>query len=156
MAKYPTNDNIAINLRKIRKEHSLTQKELAEKVGISPQTYNTYEKRGSVPTLPVLEKIAKILGVSVDYLKDDHTDSEIYLTLAKQYKGVFSRYGYNLDVNCGGNVVSIDDGQHCITVDTDEMADLITAYQEAQLEGEKVADTLFRLHLAEYMLKNLK
>jgi len=50
-------------IRKYRKEARLTQEELADKVGIS-RTYMGYIEQGrSVPSLEVLEKIARVLKV---------------------------------------------------------------------------------------------
>lgn len=50
-------------IRKYRKEAGLTQEELADKVGIG-RVYMGYIEQGrSVPSLEVLEKIARVLKV---------------------------------------------------------------------------------------------
>lgn len=56
------------NLKKIREEKGISQKELAEAVGIKPNTYNTYEKIGAEPKIDDLKKIAIYLNTSLDEL----------------------------------------------------------------------------------------
>ena len=59
------------NLKESRKTASLTQAQMAEKLGISFRTYQNYElltENNREPDLATLCKIAKILDVSVDYL----------------------------------------------------------------------------------------
>jgi len=55
------------NLQFFRKKAKLTQKELAEKLNISVNTYITYE-RDSEAKYSTLIDVAKILGVSIDNL----------------------------------------------------------------------------------------
>lgn len=56
------------NIRKLRLEHGLTQKELAEIVGITQQCVNNYENRSTQPSFIVLLKMADYFHVSLDYL----------------------------------------------------------------------------------------
>ncbi|MBR2779669.1 MAG: helix-turn-helix transcriptional regulator [Firmicutes bacterium] len=56
------------NIRKLRLEHGLTQKELAEIVGITQQCVNNYENRSTQPSFIVLMKMADYFHVSLDYL----------------------------------------------------------------------------------------
>ena len=46
----------------------LTQREMAEKLGISQPSYIRYENGSSEPTLENLVKIAEIFDVSTDFL----------------------------------------------------------------------------------------
>ena len=55
-----------ISLR--RKEISLTQKELAELVGVGDKHISALETGRSVPSLDVFIKIAKVLDSSLDYI----------------------------------------------------------------------------------------
>mgnify|MGYP002521247373 CR=1 FL=1 len=52
----------------IRKEKGLTQKALAEQLGISPTRLNYWEKDKRFPPIPMLNRISEILGVDGDYL----------------------------------------------------------------------------------------
>ena len=59
---------IGKRIDKIRKDVGISQKELAEKIGVTPSEI-TYIKRGKRKiSLLLLIKIAKVLDVSVDYL----------------------------------------------------------------------------------------
>lgn len=51
-----------------RKLGKLTQKQMAEKLGITQPSYIRYENGTSEPKLETLVKIADIFDVSVDYL----------------------------------------------------------------------------------------
>ncbi len=55
-------------LKELREELNLTQKELADKLGLNPVTYLRYEKSQREPSLLILAEMAKFFGVSVDYL----------------------------------------------------------------------------------------
>ena len=59
------------NLKNERILNGLTQKEMANKLGISYRTYQNYEltsENNREPDLRTLCKISEILSVSVDYL----------------------------------------------------------------------------------------
>lgn len=58
----------AERLKEARETKGLKQKELAEKIGVTPQTISAYEKTGKAPTMDNAISIAKILDVSLDWL----------------------------------------------------------------------------------------
>lgn len=61
----------AINLKQERVSSKITQKEMAQKLGISYRTYQNYEltsENNREPDFETLCKISKILNVSTDYL----------------------------------------------------------------------------------------
>lgn len=55
--------NIGERIRQGRKKKGLSQRELAQKMGIAPFALCRLEKPGSNPTFNTLEKIAKALGI---------------------------------------------------------------------------------------------
>jgi len=55
-------------LKKLREEKSITQRELARLLQISPSTIAMYETEQRVPPVEILERIADFFNVSVDYL----------------------------------------------------------------------------------------
>lgn len=57
-----------IRIKELRKEEGKTQKEVAEKLGVTSQWLGYYEKGKSHPTPEMLIKIADYFLVSVDYL----------------------------------------------------------------------------------------
>jgi len=60
--------NFAKRLATLRKEAGLTQKELADKLGVSRGTIGMYEIGQRDPDTETLQKLSDIFGVSVDYL----------------------------------------------------------------------------------------
>ena len=66
-------------LKTLRKEAGLTQVDVAEKLGISPPAYASWERGVKKPTQDNLVKIAQVLNVSVDYLvgNSDNTEDEL-------------------------------------------------------------------------------
>ena len=62
--------DFADRLRRFREESNLSQKELAEMVGLTAQSYNNYEKRGYSPTPELLVKLAVALKTTPNRLLD--------------------------------------------------------------------------------------
>lgn len=61
---------IAAALKRFRKEFKLGQKDVADALGIMPQSYQVYERaeKPVIPSAKALKKIAESFGVSMDYL----------------------------------------------------------------------------------------
>lgn len=61
-----------------RAEHDMTQKALAEAVGVSRQTMNAIEQGDYNPTIKLCRAICKVLGKSLDELfgEDDEDEQE--------------------------------------------------------------------------------
>ena len=55
-------------LKDIRKSQKKTQKEIAEKLGITQQAIALWEKGKTSPNPTDLSRLADVLGVSIDYL----------------------------------------------------------------------------------------
>lgn len=53
-------------VRELREEQSWSQTRLAEAAGMTQSAVARFEAGGTVPTLPVLERLAKALGVELD------------------------------------------------------------------------------------------
>lgn len=56
-------------LRNAREKAGLTQLELANKVGITRAYYADVERGRYTPSLKVLSKLAKVLGIDLNFLK---------------------------------------------------------------------------------------
>jgi len=56
------------NLKLLRKEYKVSQKALAEAIGISQQSINVFENHDTFPTVPVLMSIADYFNTSMDYI----------------------------------------------------------------------------------------
>ncbi len=62
------------NLISLRKISSLSQEELAEKIGVSRQTLSKYETGESVPDIEKSKALADVFGVSLDDLVNFQSD----------------------------------------------------------------------------------
>ena len=56
-------------LQELRQKAGLTQKELAQKIEVTPQLVSTYERGTRNPKIDSLQKIADFFGVSIQYLQ---------------------------------------------------------------------------------------
>ena len=67
---------LAESLRRFRKEFNLTQKQVAEAVGLAESAYQRYEQEIHKPSAALMMKISNAFDVSLDYLMgrtDDNT-----------------------------------------------------------------------------------
>lgn len=55
-------------LREIRKESGMSQKEAAQKLGLSPSGYAAWELGNTVPDVNRVSRIVQVFNVSADYL----------------------------------------------------------------------------------------
>ena len=58
------------NLKRLRTSCNLTQKEMADKLGMNQQTYANYETGRREPDFDTLKEIASYFNVSIDFLLD--------------------------------------------------------------------------------------
>lgn len=56
------------NLKKIRNEKGVSQKQLADLIGVAPSTYSQYESGKREPDVLKIKAIANVLNISADYL----------------------------------------------------------------------------------------
>lgn len=61
-------DHFNKNLRWAREQKGLSQKDVAEKIGVAKSTYSLYESGSREPNVQTIKKIADVLGVSADEL----------------------------------------------------------------------------------------
>ena len=88
--------DIANNIVKARKKKNMTQSDLAEKIGITVSRLSNFENVQKRISLDLLEKIADVLGVTVNWLIDAEIDSQIgdcLYTVIEECDGEESRFG---------------------------------------------------------------
>ena len=68
---------IGSNIKRVREEKGMTQKELADKCNIIYQTIGKYERNLLNPKLETIRKIAKALGVDCSVLIGNYYDSTL-------------------------------------------------------------------------------
>ncbi len=57
---------LAANLKMLRLQHGLTQKQVADALNIERSTYTYYERGRTLPTFSTIQKLARIFDVSID------------------------------------------------------------------------------------------
>jgi len=62
--------NFHVTLKRLRQESGHTQKQIAEKMGLTYQSYQAYESGISLPTLNNFLKLCEIFDVTPDELLD--------------------------------------------------------------------------------------
>ena len=77
------------NLVQMRKLLSMTQEDLAEKVGVTRQAVAKWESGESVPDLEKSKLLAEALGVSLDELVNHEPEDNLGLGLAPKGKHLF-------------------------------------------------------------------
>lgn len=55
-------------LKELRFEHNLTQKQIAEHLGISIRAYSHYEMGDREPSVEIIKQLCRLFDVSADYL----------------------------------------------------------------------------------------
>jgi transcriptional regulator with XRE-family HTH domain len=63
--------NVARNIRRLRQERGLTQEELAVRIRITRNYVGMIERQENSPTVAMLERIAKALGIEPARLFDE-------------------------------------------------------------------------------------
>lgn len=64
-------------LKELLSINNMSQTEAANKIGISPQTFNTWVKGNAMPRMDKLEKLSSLFGVKVSYFIDDELTKQI-------------------------------------------------------------------------------
>ena len=73
----------AKNLNNLIEKHRLTQSEAAHKIGVSPQTFNTWFKGIALPRMGKIQKLSDFFNVDkselIDEMSEFKDDSHYYL-----------------------------------------------------------------------------
>jgi len=72
---------VANNIKKIREDKGLLQKQVAAEIGLKPAHYNKIEKGIVEPNIDILDKISKLFGVTIDQIVyfDESTPREVII-----------------------------------------------------------------------------
>ena len=69
----------------LRKEHSMTQKELAQQLGVSDKTVSKWETGRGMPEISIMQSLCEILGISInELLSGDKLDASAYREKAEE------------------------------------------------------------------------
>lgn len=84
-------------LRELRKERNLTQKQLAELIGVQNSIISFYEVGDRIPSPEVIIKLARVLHVSSDYLLGLEKQESVDISgLSESDKGLIRSLVYSL------------------------------------------------------------
>lgn len=87
----PDANAIGRRIRELRRRQNMTQAELAEKVSIRTGPLNTLENGHHLPSLPVLCRLAKVLGVDVNLLLEGGEERYVVRETQEAYGGTECR-----------------------------------------------------------------
>lgn len=76
--------NISTNITKYREQAGLSQKELAQQLGITPSRISNWEQGANCPTIDILFEVCKALHVSINDIYGVYPDSEMLLSYMEQ------------------------------------------------------------------------
>ena len=77
-------DNFNENLKNARERKGMSQKDVAEEIGVAKSTYSLYESGNREPNVQTIKKIADVLNVSADELLGLNEEP---LTIAAHFDG---------------------------------------------------------------------
>ena len=73
-------NNFGTILKTLRIQSNLTQKQLAERIGVTKSVVSYYESQERYPSPDILVKIAKVFHVTTDYLLGIDTNKTINIS----------------------------------------------------------------------------
>lgn len=76
--------NISKNISKYREASGMSQKELAQKLGVVPSRISNWETGANCPTIDILFEVCKILNVSINDIYGVYPDSKFILHYDEQ------------------------------------------------------------------------
>lgn len=79
---------VGMNIRRVRTERSMSQRELANRANISPTQLSSYENGKNLPGLVTLAEIASALGVSIDELCYGDASESFIRTASSEGKAI--------------------------------------------------------------------
>ncbi|HCY40369.1 MAG TPA: hypothetical protein DHV48_03305 [Prolixibacteraceae bacterium] len=92
--------DIGMKLRELRAEQRMTQKDLADKMGLNVATISSYETNNSQPNIEKLIHLSKLLGVSIDEIVGNSGYPSNYAKNANYGRAKNMKY-YDIDASAG-------------------------------------------------------
>ncbi|MCL2415507.1 MAG: helix-turn-helix transcriptional regulator [Defluviitaleaceae bacterium] len=101
-------------LRQTRKGKKLTQNDIAEKLGISPQAVSKWERGENLPDVTFMPDIAKILGISVEQILNAGVDIDEETDIDREFDNILKNLQQQLD-----SIISalLDDDNYALALD---------------------------------------
>lgn len=77
---------LADKIQLLRKKNGWSQEELADKLSVSRQSISKWESAASIPDIGKILEMAKVFGVTTDYLLKDNLEAEVYTDASEDEK----------------------------------------------------------------------
>ena len=77
--------NIAENIKRLRKQHNLSQEQLAEKLNVSRQSVSKWESGLAYPEMDKVLQICKMYNVNIDDLFNQDGKIEAHCDFCNKY-----------------------------------------------------------------------
>jgi transcriptional regulator with XRE-family HTH domain len=88
--------SVGNKLRTVREERGLSQRELAQRAGVSTNAISLIERDENSPSVATLQSLATALNVKMSYFFDDHEPTPVLHVKAKN-RPVISSKGVNIE-----------------------------------------------------------
>lgn len=79
---------IGQKLAEKRKKYGMTQDEVAERLGVTPQAVSKWETGASCPDITLLPKLAKLYGTTTDELLSEESTPEVVVVPEEKRKSI--------------------------------------------------------------------
>ena len=73
--------NVGDKIKELRKKKDWSQTELAKKMNLKSSNLSRYEAGKIQPSLPIMERFAKVFNVSIDYLLGKNNESSEFIKI---------------------------------------------------------------------------
>jgi transcriptional regulator with XRE-family HTH domain len=82
-----SNVDISANIKRFRKLKNLSQKQVALAIDVAQAQYSIIESGKTIPTIPTLEKIARVLEIEIiDLIKNPSDEENINISILEKIK----------------------------------------------------------------------
>ena len=115
------------NIKNAREKAGLSQKELAKKMGVTPQTLSMYEKNRRNPKLSTIRKFAEAIGVTLSEIIgenwEDFTAEEMQEDFFEQKikEQIFSDEDWQVDIIVGKALSLSEEGRYKVIEYEDDL-----------------------------------
>jgi transcriptional regulator with XRE-family HTH domain len=83
----PTTIDIPANIKRYRKIKNLSQKQVALAIDVAQAQYSIIESGKTIPTIPTLEKIARVLEIEIiDLIKNPSDEENVNISILEKIK----------------------------------------------------------------------
>ena len=132
---------LGATIRSLRKQHNMTQADLAEKLGVTDKAVSKWERGKSYPDIGHFPKLAGIFGMSIDEMVKDCTNEEQPAKLLQIFKLSHDiRTPLNIILGCADLAA-----EH-----VDDKEKLLRYLKNIRISGEYLLDVIENVQNGEY------